>query len=313
MITIARYSQADQQAWDSFVAAAKNAVFLFQRAYMEYHRDRFVDHSLLILQEDRLLAVLAANVKEDVLYSHGGLTFGGIVCDQRMKTSTMLEIFTALRGYLASQGIRKVVYKPVPHIYHMLPAEEDLYALFIHGARLMRRDVSSTIFMQERLSLGKGRKWSAKQAKKSGLEVKQTQDFLGFMAIEEENLRKKYGTKPTHSGPELALLAGRFPDNIKLFGSYRQDTLVGGMVVYESKRVAHAQYIAATDEGRDLRALDGIVDVLLTETYASKPYFDFGISTENQGRYLNAGLIANKEGHGGRAIAYDFYEMEIDT
>lgn len=40
-------------------------------------------------------------------------------------------------------------------------------------------------------------------------------------------------------------------------------------------------------------------------------YFDFGISNENNGRFLNRGLIAQKEGFGARTIVHDFYELSI--
>ena len=32
---------------------------------------------------------------------------------------------------------------------------------------------------------------------------------------------------------------------------------------------------------------------------------------KNEGRFLNAGLIAQKEGFGARAVVHDFYELEI--
>jgi hypothetical protein len=311
MVRIDAYDPAACSLWDEFIARSKNGTFLFLRDYMDYHHDRFQDHSLLFFEEDRLLAVLPANVRDGVFYTHGGLTFGGIVSDGRMKTAVMLQIFDALQSHLRRLGIVRVLYKTVPHIYHAIPAEEDLYALFCHGARLARRDVSSSLWMQDRPALGKGRKWSAKQAKKNGLEIRRSTAFRKFMAIEERQLGEKYGTRPTHTGAEMELLAGRFPEHIKLFGAYRGEILVGGIVIYETRRVAHAQYIAATDEGKESGAIDGILDVLLTETYSATPYFDFGISTEKQGRHLNAGLIAYKEGHGARAVAYDSYEWDL--
>src|SRR5439155_11738087 len=98
---------------------------------------------------------------------------------------------------------------------------------------------------------------------------------------------------------------------IKLFGAYRGESLLGGVVVYENRRVAHAQYIATTDAGKEFAALDCVIDRLLTEIYADKAYFDFGISTEDGGRHLNVGLIANKESYGARAVAYDWYEVDV--
>ena len=64
-------------------------------------------------------------------------------------------------------------------------------------------------------------------------------------------------------------------------------------------------------EGRNVGALDFIIDKLINEVYSNKKYFDFGISNEDGGRFLNTGLIAQKEGFGARAVVHDFYEFEV--
>jgi hypothetical protein len=311
MIRVVRYAPEHRRDWDGFLDRSRNGVFLFRRDYMEYHADRFADHSLLFADEGRLLGLLPASERDGTLTSHGGLTFGGVLSDGKMRTPLMLELFGRLTEYLREQNIGRLVYKAVPHIYHRVPTEEDLYALYRHGGRLVRRDVSSTIWMREREPLSKGRKWSVKRARANGLTVGRSHDFAAFMAIEEAHLLEKYGVRPTHTAAEMELLAGRFPDHIKLFAAHRGAEMLGGVVVYESRRVAHAQYIAATATGRELGALDLILDVLLNETYVDKPYFDFGISTEDGGRTLNVGLVENKESYGARAVAYDFYELDL--
>jgi hypothetical protein len=312
MIRVVRYQPEHAALWDPFVERSRNGVFLFRRGYMDYHADRFADFSLLFFEGDKLAAVMPASVRDGILSSHGGLTFGGVVSDERMRTPKMLELFEALRDYLRGHGVVRVVYKAVPHIYHRMPAEEDLYGLVRYGGRLVRRDVSSTIRVGERAEPTKGRKWGLRKARANGLDVQAGGDFHAFMAIEEEHLHKKYGVRPTHTAGELELLARRFPDNIRLFTASRGGRLLGGVVVYRSERVAHAQYIAATDEGRELGCLDVLVDRLLSETYADVPYFDFGISTEDGGRHLNVGLIDNKESYGARAVCYDFYEWDVN-
>jgi hypothetical protein len=83
------------------------------------------------------------------------------------------------------------------------------------------------------------------------------------------------------------------------------------VIIYESCQVAHAQYIGTTSEGRKVGALDLIMSYLINDYYAQKKYFDFGISTEDDGRYLNTGLIENKQGFGARAVVYDFYEIDM--
>ncbi|TKW76084.1 MAG: GNAT family N-acetyltransferase, partial [Bradyrhizobium icense] len=204
----------------------------------------------------------------------------------------------------------EIVYKVVPQIYHEVPAEEDLYALFRHGARLIRRDVSATIDRRERLPFSKGRSWALKQGGKSALAVEPSTDFAGFMAVEEEMLRIRHNAKPTHNAAELALLAGRFPDNIRLFVVRRDEEMLAGVVIYETARVAHTQYIGTSEEGRRTGALDLIFQHLIHVRYADKDYFDFGISTENGGRHLNTGLMRNKESYGARATVFDWYALD---
>ncbi|ACS91099.1 GNAT family N-acetyltransferase [Thermococcus sibiricus] len=314
-ISIREYSSKFRKEWDKFISESKNGTFLFYRNYMEYHSDRFEDHSLMFFYKNTLVGVMPANIEKDKIYSHAGLTYGGVVSGNKMRTPVMMGLFKALTSYLEDMGITKLVYKPVPHIYHIIPAEEDLYALFRFGARLIRRDVSSTIDLTEKIRFSSGRRRSIKNAKSHGLVIKQTDDFDTYMSIVEENLRKKYGVKPTHTADEIKLLASRFPEHIKLFAVYYKGEMVAGVIMYESnKKVAHAQYIASNEIGKELYALDYLFDYLINEYYSRinpRKYFDFGISTENEGKYLNFDLITYKEQFGARATVYDRYELKI--
>jgi hypothetical protein len=312
-IVVAPYEAGRKREWDEFVGAAKNGVFLFRRDYMDYHADRFPDASLTFADEaGRLVGLLPATRRGDELVSHAGLTFGGIIAGDGMKAAPMLELFAAMAEHLRGAGVRRLVYKAVPHIYHRVPAEEDLYALFRHGARLTRRDLSSAIDARARLPFSKGRRYAAKLARKAGLEVRESDDFETFMGIEERVLGEKYRKRPVHTAAELRLLAGRFPENIKLFAAARGGERLAGVVMYAGGCVAHAQYIAANEEGKRAGALDLVLEHLINEEYAGFRYFDFGISTEEAGRYLNAGLADNKQGFGARAVVYDFYELDLD-
>jgi len=312
MVSVVRYQQEHKRLWDEFISESKNGVFLFQRDYMDYHADRFPDASLMFYGDDeRLVGLLPATIRDTTISSHAGLTFGGVVSDNGMKASVMLEVFDAMRTYLIEQGLTRAVYKAVPHIYHRLPAEEDLYALYRHNAKLARRDISSAILLKDKLPFSKGRRWAIKQAQKNGLELKRSNDFRSFMAIEEQVLGEKHHLRPVHSAEEIQMLAGHFPDNIKLFSAYSGNSMLAGVVVYESDTVAHAQYIAANSEGKQKGALDLILDHLINDYYRHKNYFDFGISTEDDGRYLNPGLIENKQSFGARAIVHDFYEIDL--
>ncbi len=80
------------------------------------------------------------------------------------------------------------------------------------------------------------------------------------------------------------------------------------MFVYDN--VVHTQYLAANDYARENGGLDLVISNLL-DVFKDKKYFDFGISTEEMGQFLNEGLMAQKEGFGGRVVAYQTWEIEL--
>ena len=311
MVEIVKYESSYKSRWDDFVSKSKNGSFLFYRDYMEYHSDRFIDSSLLFFEDDVLIAVVPANVSGAVLHSHEGLTFAGVISNKQMRIELMFDLFGCLMTYLSQNRIRALMYKAIPHIYHVVPAEEDLYALFRYDAKLIRRDVSSAILLDDPIPFVKGRKWSIKQGKKNGLTIKRTNDFEAFMSIEEAVLRGKYGVKPTHTSSEIQLLAERFPENIKLFAAYKDELMLAGLIIYEGTPVVHTQYMASNDMGKKIGATELLLDSVITEHCGGKKYFDFGISTEEGGAYLNRGLVAYKEGFGARAIMYDTYKVDV--
>jgi len=307
-----KYNSEYKEMWDSFVKNSKNGHFFFQRDYMEYHSDRFEDISLLAFNDkEELISILPASIKNETLYSHQGLTFGGFVVNNEMKAETMLELFKALKLFCFKNKINKIIYKCIPHIYHLRPSEEDLYALFINDFKLIRRDVTTTINLFDKMKYQERRRRAVKKAIKNGLIFEQTSDFLAYWNILEDVLKEQHDTKPVHNAEEIIKLANIFPDNIKLFVAKKDKKVLGGTLIFENKQIVHTQYLANSIEGRDLGALDFVIDRLINEIYRDKKYFDFGISNEKDGRFLNTGLIAQKEGFGARAVVHDFYELNI--
>lgn len=310
LIRIEEYKTEFKESWNEFVRSSKNGYFMFEREFMEYHSDRFVDNSLMFFDDDVLIALMPANINDNVLYSHQGLSFGGIISGPKMKTVKMLEVFVELKNYCKAQGIKKVIYKAIPYIYHQIPADEDLYALFVNNAVLRRRDVSSTINLADKVKFNERRKRNIKKAVKSNLIFAETNDFDTYMNLLATVLKSQHDSKPVHSVDEIKMIANKFSNNIKLYASYLDKKMIAGVLIFETPTVAHSQYIANGEEGRNLGALDFVFDKLINEIYKDKKYFDFGISTENDGKHLNLGLVGQKQEFGGRAVVFDFYEIE---
>lgn len=311
---IVRYNASLQDSWNRFVRLSRNGTFLHERQYMDYHADRFSDHSLLFYSDkDTLIALLPANEWQGVFYSHQGLTYGGLLLSPQVRTAEVLDILSQTLTYLRASHFSKMIYKCVPAIYHTYPAEEDLYALFRLGASLKIRNVSSALPLISPLALSENRSRGVKKALRSGLLISETADFTVFWQILEHNLREKHATAPVHSLSEIQHLKTLFPDQIRCFEVHAGNEVIAGSVLYITGEVVHIQYISATDTGRRLGALDLLFDTFIKAGFENKKWLDFGISTEQEGCYLNEGLIHQKEGFGGRAVVYDTYQIDLNV
>ena len=310
MLEVFRYTAIHKAQWNKFAARARQRSFLFQRDYMDYHAQRFRDNSLIVLRNGRIHALLPANIDGQTLYSHQGLTYGGLITDNKATTADVCQIFKEINNYLRAEGIRRLIYKPTPWIYHLLPAEEDLYAIStICNAHLIARHISSTICPTHRLPFTESRKSGIRKAQREALQVREATSFESFWKILTQNLENKYHVRPVHTLDEIVLLKSRFPEAIRLFQVENPSgTVLGGTVIYETPRVVHTQYISASPVGKVQGALDLLFHHLLTEEYKDVEYFDFGKSSEGDGHDLNAQLIFQKEGFGGRGVCYDTYE-----
>lgn len=314
MITIKKYTSNNKQEWNEFNKNSKNSIFMFDRDYMDYHSDRFIDNSLMFYENDKLVALLPMNIKDNVLYSHGGLTYGGFITSNDMKQHIMNDCFNELISYARENSIKEIIYKTIPYIYHKQASEEDRYALYANKAELVTIDASTYVNLRDPLKMPKGRKAQIARAKRENVEVKELyelNDFNAFIELENEVLSSKHDTKAVHTGKELKMLRDSFPNSIHLFGAFKDNKLISGVVVYEYDTVIHTQYMAANEEARELGALDLIIDTLINKYKDTKDWLDFGISTEHNRIYLNEGLIHQKEAFGGRTGAYEIWIINI--
>ena len=312
MFTIRRYTANDHDVWNRYVSKARNATFLFYREYMDYHSDRFSDHSLMFYVGRHLHSVLPAHAEGDVFCSHRGLTYGGLLMDDDVTTADVLVLFEELNGYLRQQGFHKVLYRAIPWVYHRLPAEEDLYAMFWKcGARLQRRMSGTVIFMDENLPWRKDHRRRLRQSQAVGIRVVRDGSLEEFWPLLNANLQQKFNAQSVHTLEEMQLLKSRFPDNIIQYNAYLDGQIVGGITFYVMGHVLHGQYSGTNDVGKKSGAMEAIYNQVMYHDYADMRYLDFGTSNEQGGQVLNEGLIAHKEGYGGRTVCYDTYEWDL--
>ena len=311
MYRIERYNNDYRLFWDNFIKQSKNGTFLFHRDFMEYHNDRFEDFSLLVFINDKLIAVLPAHKNGNALYSHWGLTYGGLIYTEKIKLAEVIHALRTVLEFLHHNGFEKLYVKLIPAIYHKYPSDEFEYALFVANAVLMRKDSLCIIDQENRLAFTKTRKESIRRGDKNGLVIKEEPEFeLFWNEILIPNLQHKHEAKPVHTAEEMIMLYAKFPENIRHFNVYHNDRIVAGTTVFVTDTVAHPQYISGNKDKNELGSLDFLYDHLINNVFIHKRFFDFGISNEEQGRKLNEGLMFWKESFGARTQVQDFYEVE---
>ncbi len=320
-MTIVQYTPQTSDEWNEFVRESKNGTFLFERGFMDYHADRFVDCSLMIYEDSVLVGLFPANwiEHEQTVVSHQGLTYGGLILSTSATQLQVMQMFQdILFWYMDYLQAKHLVYKPIPYIYSACASEEDLYALFRSNAHLRTRCVSSVVTMSTPLQMRKLRLRGAKKAIDNDLYIDRMTDedwdtLAEFWELLTRVLEENHAVKPVHTFEEMRLLMSRFPQQIKLFLVKSGKEIVAGCVVFITRRVAHIQYIASGEVGRENGALDLLFRHLINERFKTMAYLDFGISTEHGGNYLNEGLIFQKEGFGARSVCYDSYELELNA
>lgn len=314
MITIVPFQGHHKKLWDEVVLNSTNSHFMFFRDYMDYHSDRFEDSSFMVFKDNTCIAVLPGCKQGNVWSSHGGLTFGGLILLPKYNRIVgIFEIYDIFFKDLKYKGFTSAFIKPVPWIYHTSLCQGELYALSRYSQTKQYVEVTTTVDLKAELLVSTLRKRMQKKALQANLSVYKTCDYEAFWEVLSARLESKYESQPVHSISEIEMLASRFPKNIHLYTVIDSDrNCLGGSVIFSTNTLWHAQYIAANENGRDLGALDLLFLYLIEEAKnQGKHYFDFGISTENNGQFLNEALISFKEGFGGRSIVHQKIEIGL--
>jgi hypothetical protein len=312
--SVSIYNVKDKAIWNAFVKQAKNATFLFDRDFMEYHQDRFDDFSLLIFKKDKLVAVLPANRVGETLFSHQGLTYGGLVLLPNSKLEAVINILRSVLEYLNENGIVKLVLKAIPSIYCDYASDEIDYLAFICQGKVIMKNNIAVIALKNKLLFSKSRRECINRGKKNSLIIKEEtclDTFWNELLI--PNLNEKYASKPVHTIEEIMFLKTKFPENIRHFNVYYGEALVCGTTLFVTAKVAKAQYLAGCDKNNALGSIDFLYDFLIKEVAKDKLFFDFGPSHEDNGLKIVKNINFWKESFGSHSVVQNFYEIETSN
>lgn len=308
MYTVRKYHNNDFNTWNQFVASAKNATFLFHRNFMEYHKDRFEDFSLMIFKGPLLIAALPANIKNNEVYSHQGLTYGGLLLNKSIGVAKVETIFKAILVFLKNAEIQFFTLKQLPYLYHKT-ANFELDALLLNYSdnTILKRAQGFTIDYRLPLTIHKTKQKHYKKNQSLKFKIITTNDFTSFWnTILIPRLKEKHKATPVHTLEEITSLAHSFPKNIEQYNIYKDQQLLAGITIFKTETVIKSQYGATSAAGEKYRALDFLF-IYLINLFKEKGYrfFDMGIISGNYS------LLKQKEELGGAQYIQDSYRFKI--
>ncbi|MEA2078215.1 MAG: GNAT family N-acetyltransferase [Candidatus Marinimicrobia bacterium] len=321
MIEVVKFNENMHGFWDKFVMQANNGTIFHERKFLNYHpKGRFKDHSLVFMEKGKPIALFPA-VESMVegkltLYSHRGSSYGGIVQPLNQGVEKNVKIVKTLGKYAKENGFNSIMMTLPPNIYNLQLNNYLEFACFREGYIYLKREISSVLKLEDHIdkNLAKFKsthRTAYRRGEKMGVIVRETDDYKAFYAILKNNLKIRHGVEPTHTLEELKKLKGLYPDRIRLYGAYLDNTLIAGIVMFDTNDlVTLAFYISHDEAFQEYRG----VNVLFKEVIADSikrgfHYLDYGIFTVNM--EPNYGLARFKESFGSGGVFRDTLKFDF--
>lgn len=311
MITIVSYNESYRLSWDNLVDSSYNGTFMHKRDFIDYHKDRFVDSSILIYFNDKLCAVFPAVIQENKVISHPGLALGGLVYNSSIRGYDVLEVLIKIKEHY---NYLPIVYKTTPSEFQRHAVSDDIWSLFNLKSKKISCELSSVL---NPLTTN----YDYSTDKKDELNSLRNNIVLSAMDLTNSELvtefwdtvlipnLKKYNINPTHSPEDIHYLYSKFPVFVKgLLARHESGKMLGGLIIFRFNKCYHVQYSVTNAKGRALNALTLLHHYMIEHLPSDIHYYSFGKSTEDKGYKLNTNLYNYKNGFGGGSMNYDTYE-----
>ncbi len=310
MIETIKYSKDKKEKWDVFVASSDIPIFMFYRDYIDYHKERFNDHSLIIFKKGKIIALIPGHLKDNCYYSHMGLTFGGLIVKKHTGFKLIKEIYNSICRYLEEKNISGFQLKLQPSFYSETYSQSQTF-LFQSNIKSHTDIKLGTCIYTHKHAFPK----SSIEKRKLNLnqfELNYSDDLESFWNILENNLSTFHNTKPVHSLDEIIYLRKLFPEGIKLFVAKNKQTgkIDAGAVLYVFKNIIKLQYLAVSNEGRANRASHALYYGFISKYKAKVDFIDLGNCMDDID-VINYNLLYIKERFG--ATVYPMYSFVTTT
>ena len=293
-LTIQPYHPDLKRVWNDFIDHSINGTFLLHRDFMDYHNDRFKDHSLLIFNKDRLICCIPAHTVQDSIYSHRGLSYGGLILNKisAQNIDLVLELFV---GYVKRHAFAKAELQPPPLSYHTINTE-IAKSLKNYGFKINRVLHNQYVNLEEEINVSPKKSIGYRKGKFKDIIIEKGADFKSFWnLVLIPQLASRHASKPVHHVEEVELLHSRFPEQIVQHNAWRDGELLAGITFFLKGKVVKSQYAASSLKGMKTDAV-GFIYMEAMKEFKRKGFsiMDYGPVNERDGT-INEGLLRFKK------------------
>ena len=300
MITLTQYEEKKFDEWDSFIEHSKGSTLHSYRKFLNYHKDKFQDSSLMFYHNNNLVAVLPGVLLENSFISHPGASYGGLIYKEGLKIDTLYKIHEEILNYSKENKVHKIEFRFPYSIISKHYFDSYKYILHSHSP-IIYREVSQFIdltkFKEEKSFSDNFKRILNKNYNLKTSEAKNEKDIENFYNILCDNLLK-HDTEPTHTLSELKFILKNLASQSRLFVTKDTNSnIVSGSFALLLNDVTPHLFYLCTDNSYLSKSplVKTIYDVSKYFKLKDSCYLNLGISTENRGQILNYGLNNFKE------------------
>ncbi|MBN2542330.1 GNAT family N-acetyltransferase [bacterium] len=315
------YKPSMRAEWERFVKESNNGTIFHSQQFLDYHpKGRFQNNHLLFEYRNNIYAIFTGNIKEiegeKWLFSYSGASYGGLAIHKKLGIKDSVNIVDALVKYARKNKFKGIQLTQTPQIYYNYPNNHVDFALTLAGFKTRKREMSSVLQFDENIEQNFERfkaeaRTATRKSMKKGAEVRLSEDWEAYYRILEKNLGMRHNVTPTHTLEELIRLKKLFPNDVLLFGAFKGDTMLAGVVIFIcNPKVILAFYISHAEKYQAFRPVNLLFyEIIKWGIEKGFAFLDYGIYTVDM--EPNYGLAKFKESFGAKGIFRDTYYIEF--
>lgn len=302
---IKEYDESQLKIWDDFVFnQSLNGTIYHSRVFLNYHKDKFIDSSIMIYNKKKLIAVFPCCKCNDTYYSHRGSTQGGIIIKEKYYTlSKLTQIMDEIFNYYN----QNLYIKLSESIYFKNNMNNELLNFILSQKCKVYKDISLFFNINKTKNIidsfpkNDNKRLLLKHINNNNKQISfvisnQLEDYKNYYYLLERSLKKKNNVKPLHNLDEFILLKELLDEKQFLFLSKDNngDILSGALVFLINNNTYYTVYLMTNYEKKHSQ-----IFYLLYEL--------FELAKKNNISIVNLGACSTG---GGENILYSKYKFK---